>query len=262
MEPKTAAEKELLKENLHLNQLQNILRKHKGFLQAAYNPSSNELKDGEDPSLIKKQYAAESAIIDRVMANERSAFLSGLALSGLVFASVRFGPRYLIVKINPAKEKLLKEADDIANKANTRWMQKTVSFLFEASFGAWAGWRGYNIMSSQNKSSYEELARVPLCAGRSSVSDHVCPDMVNLIHKEIPPAFWKNLDDPEESGLRLKDPLRWQSARGFANNCIKRNVFEESYRKQNGFSPRAPVNIPEGGVPDDILLSVNKKKLG
>mmetsp|Transcript_38256 Transcript_38256/g.81661 ORF Transcript_38256/g.81661 Transcript_38256/m.81661 type:complete len:264 (+) Transcript_38256:216-1007(+) len=259
MQPKTSAEKELLKENLYVNKLQNILRKHKGSLQAAYNPSPDDLKDADDHSLIniKQQYATESAIIERVMASERSAFLSGIALSGLVFASVRYGPRYLAVKINPAKKQLLKEADEIAKKANTRWIQKTVSFLFEASFGAWAGWRGYNMVSSQNKSSYEEIARVPLCAGRSSVSDNVCPDMINLVHKEIPPAFWKNLDDGEE--CRLKDPLRWRSARDFATNCVKRNVFEESYRQKNGLSPGTKVNIPEDGVPDNILLSFSEK---
>lgn len=191
------------------------------------------------------------------MTNERSAFLCGIALSGLVFASVRFGPRFLAIKINPDKERLLKEADDIAKKANTRWIQKTAAFLFEASFGAWAGWRGYNIVSSQNKNSYEEIANIPLCAGRSAISEKVCPEWISLVHKEIPPPFWKNLDDGEE--CRLKDPQRWESVRNFANNCIKRNVFEESYRKQNGLTPGAAVNIPEGGVPDDILLSLNKK---
>jgi len=255
MQPKTSAEKELLKENLYLNKVQDILRKHRGFLQAGCAP--DELNQGEDPSLINKQYAAERAIIDRVTANERTAFLSGIALSGLVFASVRFGPRYLAVKINPEKERLLREADEIAKKANTRWIQQTAAFIFEASFGAWAGWRGYNIVSSQNKSSYEEISRIPLCAGRSSISEKVCSDWINLVHKEINPAFWRNLDDGDE--CRMKDPQRWRAVRDFADNCIKRNVFEDSYRKQNGLTPGTAVTVPESGVPDDILLSLNKK---
>lgn len=259
MQPANDAEKELLKENLYRNKVQNVLRKHKGFLQAAYNPSPEVvLADGDDPSLIKKKYAAENSIINGVIANERSAFLCGIALSGLVFASVRFGPRYLAVKINPDKAKKLREADEIAEKANTRWIQKTAAFLFEASLGAWAGWRGYTITSSQNKNSYEEIAKIPLCAGRSSVSEKVCPDWVTLVHKEIPPPFWRNLDDGEE--CKLKDPQRWRSVRDFSDNCIKRKVFEDSYRKQNGLSPGVAVDIPEGGVPADILLSLSKKK--
>ncbi|KAL7542659.1 hypothetical protein ACHAXR_012105 [Thalassiosira sp. AJA248-18] len=257
MQPTNSAEKELLKESLYRTKMREVLGKHRGILQAAYNPSPEVLTDTDDPTLIKKQYAAESAIIQRVMANERAAFLSGIALSGLVFASIRFGPRYLAIKINPDKARILKEADEIAEKANTRWIQKTAAFLFEASFGAWAGWRGYNIVSSQNKSSYEEISKIPLCAGRSSVSEHVCADWVNLVHKEIPKSFWSNLDHGEE--CRLNDPQRWRSVRDFSDNCIKRKVYEDSYRKHNGMSPGTPVVVPEGGVPDDILLSITKK---
>lgn len=44
--------------------------------------------------------------------------------------------------------------------------QLLVAFIVEASFGAWAGWRGYNIVSSQNNDSFEAIAEIPLCAGR------------------------------------------------------------------------------------------------
>lgn len=40
------------------------------------------------------------------------------------------------------------------------------AFIIEVSFGAWAGWRGYNIVSSQNNDSLEAIAQIPLCAGR------------------------------------------------------------------------------------------------
>ena len=159
MQPQSDAEKELLKENLYLNRIQEILRKSRGYLQEAVT--------GEASSVVKEQYSTETSIIDGVIANERNAFVSGIVLSGLVFTSVRFGPRFIVTKLNPEKAKMLKEADDIAEKAGTRWMQKTFSFLFELSFGAWAGWRGYSILSSQNNQSYDEIAKIPLCAGRS-----------------------------------------------------------------------------------------------
>lgn len=258
MQPRDSAEKELLKENLYLNQVQNLLRNHRGFLRSACNPEAAIDSSGDAPVDIQKHYVPEREIIGRVIQNERSAFLCGIALSGVVFASVRFGPRYLAVKINPDKERLLREADEIARKANTRWIQKAASFLFEASFGAWAGWRGYNIMSSTNASSYEEIARLPLCAGRSLVSETMCPEWINLVHKEIPPSFWQNLEDCDnEGGCKLKDPQRWRAVRDFANNCIKRNVYEESYRKRNGLGSGMPVDIPKGGVPDDVLLSLD-----
>ena len=246
MQPQSDAEKELLKENLYLNRIQEILRKSRGYLQEAVTEEASNVE----------QYSAETTIIDGVIANERNAFISGIVLSGLVFTSVRFGPRFIVTKLNPEKGKMLKKADDIAEKAGTRWMQKTFSFLFELSFGAWAGWRGYSILSSQNNQSYNEIAKIPLCAGRSRVSDKVCPEIVHLVHKEIPPPFWSNLDDGD--GCKLKDPKRWRAVKSFADNCIKRSVYEESYRKQHGLKPEAVVVVPEGGVPEDILLSQSK----
>ena len=245
MQPQSDAEKELLKENLYLNRIQEILRKSRGFLQEAVTEEASNVE----------QYSTETTIIDGVIKNERNAFISGIILSGLVFTSVRFGPRFIVTKLNPEKARLLKESDDIAEKAGTRWMQKTFSFLFELSFGAWAGWRGYSILSSQNNQSYDEIAKIPLCAGRSRVSDKVCPEIVNLVHKEIPPPFWSNLDGDE---CKLKDPKRWRAVRSFADNCIKRSVYEESYRKQHGVKPETVIVVPEGGVPEDILLSQSK----
>lgn len=130
--------------------------------------------------------------------------------------------------------------------------------MIKASFGAWAGWRGYNMVSSQNKNSYEEISKIPLCAGRSSVAESVCPEWVDFVHKEVPKAFWKNLDDGDD--CRLRDPQRWRAVRDFADNCIKRKVYEDDYRRRNGVDPTAPVSIPKGGVPKDILLSLNTKE--
>ena len=161
MQPTTAAEKELLKENLYLNRVQEVLRNHRGFLA---NYPSKAADASED---TKRQYAAEQSIISEVTANERYAFACGIAVSGIVFASVRYGPRYLASMIGgKEKARKIKEADEIAEKAKTRWIQKNVAFIVEVGFGAWAGWRGYNIISAQNSDSYEAIAKIPLCAGR------------------------------------------------------------------------------------------------
>jgi hypothetical protein len=252
------AEKELLKENLYKHQVQRILHKHKRLLLAAYDPSPpNATHESGNPAHIKKQYASERAIIDRVIANERSAFVCGIALSSLAFASLRFGPRYLISKMNPEKLRKLDEAEAISFKAKSGRIQKSVTFIFEAALSGLVGWRvGYTKMSSQNANSYEEIAKIPLCSGRSSISDKACPDLVDLVHNEIPASFWENLDNEGKS--RLQDPQRWQAVRTFADNCMKRKMFEESFREKNGLSPQSAVDIPEGGVPNDTLPTSNQ----
>ena len=48
-----------------------------------------------------------------------------MALSGIVFASVRFGPRWMAIKIGGReKERAMKEAEEAARKAGTAWMSK------------------------------------------------------------------------------------------------------------------------------------------
>ena len=138
-------------------------------------------------------------------------------------------------------------------------LRKCIALICEASFGAWAGWRGYNIVSSQHEDSYNEIAKIPLCAGKSLISEKVCDEWVELVHKEIPRTFWNNLDVLEQKERRLKDDRRWRAVRDFADNCAKRKAYEDIYRRQNGMSPGSPVHIPNE-VPNDILLSLYKKK--
>ena len=53
------------------------------------------------------------------------------------------------------------------NRCELMWKVYSIAaFIVEVSFGAWAGWRGYNIVSSQNSDSLEAIAQIPLCAGR------------------------------------------------------------------------------------------------
>lgn len=88
--------------------------------------------------------------------------------------------------------------------------------------------------------------------------ERACSDVVSLVQNEIPPAFWEIVYDETNGGRggeeeattsRLKDPERWRAIRAFADNCVKRQMYEESTRRQNGLSTNAIVDIPEGGVP-------------
>lgn len=102
--------------------IQDILRKHRGFLT---NYPGEASSDTEDASISKKQFAPERSIIDKIVSNESISFFSGIALGAFVFASVRYAPRYLAVRIGgQEKEKALKDADERARKANTKWVQQ------------------------------------------------------------------------------------------------------------------------------------------
>lgn len=240
-------EKELSKESLYKDRVQSILQKHKRLI---LEPKNDTYGNNNGDALNINQYASERAIIDRVISNQRIAVLGGMALSGLAFASLRFFPRAMIAKL----DQLAKLHEIEAKKG---WIQKSVVFIFEAALSGLVGWRvGYTKISSQNDTSYNEIAKIPLCAGRSLVSDKACPDIINLVHREIPRAFWENLNGTGDS--RLHDPQQWQAIRAFADNCIIRNAFEESYRKQRGLSSQTAVVVPEGGVPSNILLTINK----
>ncbi|KAL3784193.1 hypothetical protein HJC23_001392 [Cyclotella cryptica] len=247
MQPANTTEKELH----YRNRVQELLRKHTSLIHRSSTEESNS-------SETNQQYAPEQRLIDRIVSNERTAFMYGIALSGIVFASVRFGPRYLAVKIGGReKERVMKEAEEVARKEGTAWIHKGAAFIVETSFGAWAGWRGYNIVSSQNNDSFEAISQIPLCAGRSIIADKVCSEWVDLVHKEIPSEFWQTLDSKE---CRLQDEARWRSVRDFADNCVKRKAFEDAYRKKHGMKETELVMVPDGGVPKDILLTLHLEK--
>ncbi|KAL3800202.1 hypothetical protein HJC23_001123 [Cyclotella cryptica] len=81
--------------------------------------------ESNNSSEIKQQCAPELRLIERIVSNQRTAFMYGIALSGIVFASVPFSPRYLAVKIGGReKERVTKVAEEVARKEGTAWMHK------------------------------------------------------------------------------------------------------------------------------------------
>ena len=108
-----------------------------------------------------------------------------------------------------------------------------LAFLFEGTFGFWAGWRGYNMGASlQSEDVYEGLSKIPLCEGRSFVSEAACDEWIDLTYKKIPPEFWKNLDDEEKNEHELEEKDMWNAIRRFAGNCIKRRLYEDILRER------------------------------
>ena len=180
--PSIGVESELSKESVYDSKVQNLLHKHKGLLLAAYygrlSSTSSTPPPEDTPPLINQQYAAERSIIDRIVANERNAFLGGLAMTALAFVSLRYGPGKLLMKLNPEKARQIKEAEALADKTKSslvRWTQKSATFMFESMFGIFIGYRiGYTKLSSQtNEVTYGEIAKLPLCEGRSRIGHSV-----------------------------------------------------------------------------------------
>jgi hypothetical protein len=121
------------------------------------------------------------------------------------------------------------------------------AFLFEGTFTFWAGWRAYHAtLSMQSNEMYNELASIPLCQGKSHVSDTLCPDFIKLTNDSIPLEFWYNVNDGN-ADLKNKDTLK--AIFTFSQNCTKRKKFESliSNGKDDG------VYIPSPGVPPNIL---------
>ena len=124
----------------------------------------------------------------------------------------------------------------------------------ETTLGFWAGWQGYHLgLSKQTQDMVDEVTKVPLCPGRSVLSDELCDDLNNLIHREIPKEFWSNLEEVEEG---LKKEELWRNIFTFCDNCSKRKACENQIRTNNintAFQSSDIPSIPEPGVPEDIL---------
>jgi len=101
----------------------------------------------------------------------------------------------------------------------------------------------------QSDEMYDELARIPLCPGKSFVSNTMCDDFINLTTDTIPSAFWHNVLD-EKTHLKNKHALK--AIYNFSQNCMKRKKFER-FISNNKSGDNDDVYIPSPGVPSHIL---------
>jgi hypothetical protein len=104
---------------------------------------------------------------------------------------------------------------------------------------------------------YEDVVNLPLCEGRSIVSDTICNEWQDIIRHKIAPEFWENLNERSqfEGGeqCKLKNPEFFKGVLEFNQACRKRKSFEDIIRKREGKKPDEPVIIPSPGVPNNIL---------
>lgn len=234
--PNDSVEKERMKESQYRDLFTDLLKKHKGLAGID--------EEVENPS----HYAAEAAILKGAVRSEREAWICGLVVGIAAFASFRYFPTYIVKAVGGEKKaKALREAEEASRKAKYGTLRRTAGFLFEASFGFWAGRRGYQMASARSEGTYAEIARIPLCEGRSALAEGLCSQWVDLAHRRVPNAFWKNLDDGN-----LTDNKTWRAIWKFSENCMKREAYEKGLRRELGLGPNDPVLVPHPGVPDNF----------
>jgi hypothetical protein len=118
----------------------------------------------------------------------------------------------------------------------------------EGTFSLWVGYRAYNYFSHRSQDSYEVIASIPLCKGRSRISDALCDDWVDITKNQIPSKYWKNLEI--EPGLR--DKRTWIAILHFAQNCVKRDIYEAHKRRETGVIDEGRhIPLPDQ-VPSDV----------
>ena len=220
-------ERERLKERNYRELYSELVLKHKGVLSSV---AKEEAKDFEQ----------EKIFLSTALKSERSAILAGFAVGLATFATVRFIPRIIIRRFG-GEEKIqaLKQADEDATKSIHGVIRQMIGILVEGSFAIWAGSRAYSSISDLSHDTYELIAELPLVAGRSVVADNLCKEWIDISHRQIPSTFWENVD----AGT-LRSPETWRAIQRFCDNCVKRDCYEKSLRKERHLADNEPVSLP------------------
>jgi len=238
LQSKAMADREKLKESKYLSMFTDLLEKHKAILYHGI--------EG-----IDKNYSSEFKLLRNAMTIERDSIVSGAVIGLTAFVSVRYSPRVLLRAIGGEKKvQLLREADVKSRKAPLAMLRRTGTLLLEGSFACWAGWRAYNASGTlQSRNMYNDITKIPLCEGKSIVSDTICDEWIELVNNTIPQSYWANLDTDKG----LSDEHTWRAILTFSENCAKRKIFEERMKKSQGLPNNESIYIPKPGVPENYL---------
>lgn len=231
-------EKEKLNESKYRDLYKKLLSKHEGILIDNKKSDASKLED----------YQEESNLLRSAIISERNAWILGITVGVGALISIRYLPRLYISRFG-GKEKLkkLKEAEELSRQDRTSWARGSIGLLIEGSLSFWIGVRAYQVASQTTDGTYEIISQVPMVKGRSIVADKLCAEWVQITKRDIPPAFWDNLDEGN-----LKDTRTWTAIRTFSQNCIKRRLYERVVAKELGVSDiQERVPLPNK-VPDYI----------
>uniref|UniRef100_A0A7S2UMQ2 Uncharacterized protein n=1 Tax=Attheya septentrionalis TaxID=420275 RepID=A0A7S2UMQ2_9STRA len=224
--------KERLNQSNYRQLFSDLLSRQKGLLS----------KTVEHP----EQYAAELKLIKNILTAEREAILIGVLVGVTAFASFRYLPNYLVKRFGgETKANALREAENMSRTQEFYYLRTATGLLFEGLFGVWVGHRGYQVAVNQTKGTYEEIAKIPLCEGRSNVAEGMCEEWMQLANTKVPRNFWQIVENEDVSDART-----WKAIRQFADNCQKRKIYGTKLIKEQGLNPSEHVAIPSPGVPE------------
>lgn len=96
-----------------------------------------------------------------------------------------------------------------------------------------------NNRSHQPTDSVDAIAALPLCRGRSKISEALCPGWIDVTKKQIPGAYWNALEDG-----RLRDERTWKAIHEFSSNCERRLASEGALRRELSLPDDRPVALP------------------
>lgn len=197
-----------------------------------------------------QEYEAETKVLKKVLEVERDALIGAAAIGALAFFTVRFLPRVAVRYLGgESKAKAMEAAE-----AKQSLLKSAGGLLFEGTVAFWSGYRGYFLaVDIRSDDVYDEIVSLPLCEGRSIVSDTICDEWHRLIHHEVSPDFWKNMDEKNDGAKELRNQEFFQAVLDFDEACRKRRAFEDVIRLRENKRYDEPVSIPSSGVPHQIL---------
>ena len=124
--------------------------------------------------------------------------------------------------------------------------------VVEGLFSLWVGYRCYDFFSHshlssksfdkanhQSKDSVDAITAIPLCRGRSKISEALCPGWIDITAQQIPRAYWKALKEG-----RLRDERIWTAIQMFSKNCERRLAAERAVRRELSLPDSRPVELP------------------
>jgi len=241
LKAKANAKKEGEKEGFYKNLFLDLMKKHKDTLFNFTTPQNTD------------DYNKERQIIKKVMEVERESVVSAMVVGVAAFLTVRYFPRFAVRMIGGnAKVRAMEEAE-----AKQSLLKAAGSLLFESTVGIWSAYRGYQLAASMRSGNiYEDVVNLPLCEGKSIVSDTICNEWQDIIRYKIAPEFWDNLNATYNEGgeqYKLKNPEFFKGVLEFNQACRKRKAFEDMIRQREGMKSDEPIIIPSPGVPNNIL---------
>jgi hypothetical protein len=147
----------------------------------------------------------------------------------------------LVQTWNPVKFDLCCLTNQPTNGHRHNSFQFYAAFFVEGMFSLWVGFRSYDYASHyRSEASWQAVADLPLCQGRSRISEALCPEWIQTTKTLIPEPFWNALEDG-----KLRDERTWTAIRNFSVNCERRLSMEAKLRNEQSIPPGVPLVLPE-----------------